>query len=386
MIFSHRQETLLRNLKRFWNLTRFSKSPSILVALLAILNEVNKKKSVCERKNSTVSLLSPSPCKEFQTSKSFLESALNVCKPQQKQANLRNQYSTKDSTNSLYSRSKPTYTHSDDHCCAQKHFDETMAMLYRELQLLMKNTDNHNENIESNMQMDRRSDTSVPKSDSYTNKCKAFNNLLEHKKRSRSLNKFDGEILEEKLTEGEKLNKISFPFVDESPQNSIKRHTGVNTEVIAVNSDSQNCEVSYSCATESEDNDEAVNVISWSESPHFGENNNSRFHSSTLHHNIHHRRRSSQVAEQVWRLRHRQEQERKNGVDKNLSLSTSAKMDEFVTTKISRVSNPSTVPLDHVHKQCAQLDESLDPKLGVVKEMIKQLEKPLSLITASHAI
>ncbi|VDK30676.1 unnamed protein product [Gongylonema pulchrum] len=66
-------------------------------------------------------------------------------------------------------------------------------------------------------------------------------------------------------------------------------------------------------ASVSDDDDEPANVMSWTESPQTSDKliqielRKSQFCGLNIHRNIHHRRRSSQVAEQVWRMRQKKQ-------------------------------------------------------------------------------
>ncbi|MCP9264535.1 RhoGEF domain protein [Dirofilaria immitis] len=72
------------------------------------------------------------------------------------QQNYRCQCLMMDSNTCMYSVSQPSCPHPSSSCCAQKHFDDTMALLYGELQLLMKNAENLNSFGESDSKDDTR--------------------------------------------------------------------------------------------------------------------------------------------------------------------------------------------------------------------------------------
>ncbi|KAM3716717.1 Pleckstrin [Dirofilaria immitis] len=306
--------------------------------------ETRRKKSSCELKNNFVSRLPSSILKECRTKKSSETVPDTVNKQQQ---NYRCQCLMMDSNTCMYSVSQPSCPHPSSSCCAQKHFDDTMALLYGELQLLMKNAENLNSFGESDSKDDTR-----------------------RKIGSRS-------------------------------------EAAIRLDALANECRAAECSVSCDFALESEDGDEPKSIPSWIESPHISE----KFHGLGSCHNVHHRRRSSQVAEQVWRLRHKQAKECKNNennTDKKLPISSIARtevLSKDAVTGLSKSLQPmvsirNTKGFDHRYsiarqrtpltvEQCAELDGELDSNSRAVKKMIKELEieKPGPLITShQHAI
>ncbi|VDK72077.1 unnamed protein product [Onchocerca ochengi] len=359
-------------------------------------NETNRKKSNCELKNSFVSRLPPSILKESRTKKSSDNVPKTINKEQR---NYQCQCLMTNSNISIYSASQSSCPHPSSSCCAQKHFDDTMALLYGELQLLMKNAEDLNNYSKSNNKDDvgknvgSQSDAAI-RLNALANECKDLDDLSEElKTRSRSLSKADEETLfgkKYRLIENMKKNYLS--FATDLPVNLNK------TKAVDFSA-------SYNPLFESEDGDEPANVLSWIESPHVSE----KFRGSSSSHNVHHRRRSSQVAEQVWRLRHKQTKEcrdSENNNDKKLPASSMTKAEMLSKDTVTRISRPlqSTVPNGNVEgydhrssvarqrtpltvEQCAELDGELDSNSGTVKKMIKQMEKPRTLITShQHAI
>uniref|UniRef100_A0A915Q6I9 DUF3741 domain-containing protein n=1 Tax=Setaria digitata TaxID=48799 RepID=A0A915Q6I9_9BILA len=279
-----------------------------------------------------------------------------------------------------------------------------MAILYGELQLLMKNAENlksFGEINECNSNLKSRNDSqndSVKKLDAVLNESKD-GKLEELKMRSysRSKSNDDAEVV---ALDGKYQNwkKIFQP----------NHVIDMSTNLVNQTAPTIECNISSSNPrTESEDGDseeQLTSVISWIESPNISE----KFRGSASYHNVHHRRRSSQVAEQVWRLRHKQQAQDNNdneiSTEKKLSLAkTEVLPKKEMALRISKGSqstalNRTVEGFDHrcsiarqrtplTVEQCAELDEELDSNLGVVKKMIKQLEKPRTLIAShQHAI
>uniref|UniRef100_A0A1I7VXR6 DH domain-containing protein n=1 Tax=Loa loa TaxID=7209 RepID=A0A1I7VXR6_LOALO len=356
--------------------------------------EINRRKSSCERKNSLASHLPPPILKNYRTKKSSDSMSNTVNKQDRNYSQC--QCLMADPITSLYPASQSICPHPSSSCCAQKHFDDTMAILYGELQLLMKNAENLHSFDESN-RIDGRMNTGLQSEatsrlDVHTNEYKGLDDLSEElKTRSRSLSKFDeGTFFGEKYRMDEDLKKNCLPFATDLSANLMNETTAM--------------EYSTSCdpPLESEDGDEPTSVISWIESPHISE----KLRGSTSYHNVYHRRRSSRVAEQVWRLRHKHAQNHnddENNTNKKLLISSTARTEILPKDTIMRISKPSQsmVPnhtvngIDHRYcvarqrtpltvEQCAELDGELDANLDGVKKVIKQLEKPRPLITSSH--
>ncbi|CAG9530808.1 unnamed protein product [Cercopithifilaria johnstoni] len=338
-------------------------------------SETSRKKSNCERKNSFASHLPPSILKDNRT-KTSSDSVPNTVDKQ----NSRCQCLMTNPITSIYQASHSICPHPSSSCCAQKHFDDTMDILYGELQLLMKNVENFNNTGEGNRQdVDRRNIGSqnevTSRVDVPANESKDKDDIPEELKiRSHSLSKSDEETLfGGKYEMVNNFKKNSLPFATDLSRNLMNRTSATE------------CNASYNPIPESEDCDEPTSVVSWIESPHISE----KFRGSGSYHNVHHRRRSSQVAEQVWRLRHRQTQDHKdseNNTDKKLlipSLTMTEMSPKDTVTRISKpsqsaISNHNVDRIDHrscvarqrtplTVEQCAELDGELDTNFGAVK-------------------
>nr|CRZ23653.1 BMA-UIG-1 [Brugia malayi] len=309
--------------------------------------ETSRKRPNCERKSSLISHLPPSILKDYRIKKSS-DNVSDIASNQHRNYS-QCQCLTTNPTTSLYPSPQSICPHPSASCCAQKHFDDTMAILYGELQLLMKNAEN--------------------------------------------LHSF-GECNRKDINDRMKIGSQS------------ESEISTRLDVSANECRAMECSTSCDPTLESEDGDEPTSTFSWIESPHISE----KFRGLSSYHNVHHRRRSSQVAEQVWRLRHKQTQDHRDNesnIDKKVSISSIAKMEMLPNDTMTRISksSQSLVPnrnidrIDHRYcvarqrtpltvEQCAELDGELNSNLGAIKKMIKQLEKPRPLITLSdqHAI
>uniref|UniRef100_A0A0R3RRT3 DH domain-containing protein n=1 Tax=Elaeophora elaphi TaxID=1147741 RepID=A0A0R3RRT3_9BILA len=365
--------------------------------------ETSRKKSNCERKSSLVLHLPPSILKDHRAKKPSANVPNTVNKQHSGYAPstiLACNYCRCQclNTTSIYPSSHSVCPHPSASCCAQKHFDDTMAILYGELQLLMKNAENLSNINENNRKDDGRRnigsyDEATSRVDAAASECKG-NTSDELKMRSHSLSKSDEEALF-----GEK-----YEMVEDLKKNYLSFTTDLSTNLMNRTSATE-CSASCDPVLESEDYEEPTSGVSWIDSPHISE----KFRGSGFYHNVHHRRRSSQVAEQVWRLRHKQAHDHKdneNNTDKKMLVSSITRTEALPKDTVTRISKPSQLTIsnrsgiDHrccvarqrtplTVEQCAELDGELDSNLGAIKKMINQLEKPRPLITSSshqHAV
>uniref|UniRef100_A0A915B409 Pleckstrin homology domain-containing family G member 1 n=1 Tax=Parascaris univalens TaxID=6257 RepID=A0A915B409_PARUN len=289
-----------------------------------------------------------------------------------------------------------------------EHIENTFAELYKELNLLMSSPEWTEESKPATLLARKRS--CEMRQQAATTRLDAVVNGThtngeegcdgEKRCRSKSLGKLD-----EMLSAPSVDSALAAAVADESTDAFVVEPPESNSEVFINGSSFVKMldEKMRGCQSESEGDEEVPAGVNWTESPSV--RNSGLLHSA----NIHHRRRSSQVAEQVWRLRHKNANSRntENCVDAKCLSSYSTPetiplrvtVTEYQTRKVSAPTaiSPPYVKLSSTDRrlsmgmqlarqrtpltveQCAQLDDVLlDPSLGVVKEMVKQIEKPPS--------
>lgn len=289
-----------------------------------------------------------------------------------------------------------------------EHLENTLAELYKELNLLMSSPEWAEESKPATLLARKRScemrqQAAATRLDAVVNGAHSSGEKgcdSEKRCRSKSLGKLD-----EMLSTPSVDSALAAAVADQSTDAFVVEPLESNSEVFINGSSFAKMldEKMKECQSESEADEEVPAGVNWTESPSV--RNRGLLHSA----NIHHRRRSSQVAEQVWRLRHKNANSNniENCVDAKCfssyaapqSIPVRVTVTEYQTRKVSASTaiSPPYVKLsssDRRHsmgmqlarqrtpltvEQCAQLDDVLlDPNLGVVKEMVRQIEKPPS--------